>query len=987
MSFIKIRKSENDTLNYRYIILDNGLTVYLVKDKETEFCGASMFVKVGSVHDTIPGIAHFLEHMLFMGNSKYPGESNFMESINQTGGTTNAMTGEHETLYYFTCNHDNYLENLDKFIYFFISPLLNPNSVDKERKAVDSESKKNLNNPSWILLDISKKLFNKNHPVNHYTCGDENTLKGDDLHEKVKDFYNTHYSSDLMSIIVYYNNNIDETYLEQYIKDTFIQIKQIKYNLFKYDPMLLNIPTQLLTYCPKQEQYVLTILFEINKESYNYINNPTIILSSILNNETNGSLYYILSDEQYIVSLNASSGINLVNREIYEISTTLTKYGFINKDKVIRIIFDYLNFLIGKLEYTCDECSINKFIKVVDNSFDSFFKPVYNNVFKSCYRDYNTSVKFDIDNFLLGISGYFIEDIKPEHIVSSILEWKDNGYNILRPKLIDLLKQISKSPKHMLLSQYNDTADDCDDNFTDTEEIYNIKYKIEDYTFSKKIFTCFNCIQENNYICEEINILRKKEKIKSKPFIIPSTNYKLIYSFNSSFSTDLTSIFVYIKTNKLISSCETYVAFSLYLDSILTTLSHELYLLNEAGYNVDVSITCNHNICIYISGYTNCLCETTKNYTKPPTKYVYHIIKQILTQQPTHKTFNTCKDTMRRVLKQFSKQSPYYKLPILVKKEFIDTYYTPYDKFNIIDKLDINKCKTVFYDIFKSTDITIFISGNIFEQDAIKVSKQIYKYINTSPVLTETNVKFIHKKNNYTRICTNSNKHEKNNVFCLIVDIYETSVGNNKLNNKINNSIINYNWNELIMFKTILINIISPKYFAKLRTEKQLGYIVKTFNFNIGSCYTSNGLITLLVQSPKENTIKLYKHTKDFIDTVLTPFIDKLDNKLFKTYIIGIISNLQTPFNNIYSENEYVFDLILSDAKDDNNIPIYDTRPIFINTLKKLTLTKFKEMYIDLFINNGLKYIIGINSNYNTNKSDSSEDKCKNYDSVDDVSE
>ena len=46
----------------------------MISDSESEFSAASLSVGVGSMHNPsgMPGLAHFLEHMLFRGSKKYP---------------------------------------------------------------------------------------------------------------------------------------------------------------------------------------------------------------------------------------------------------------------------------------------------------------------------------------------------------------------------------------------------------------------------------------------------------------------------------------------------------------------------------------------------------------------------------------------------------------------------------------------------------------------------------------------------------------------------------------------------------------------------------------------------------------------------------------------------------------------------------------------------------------------------------------------------
>jgi hypothetical protein len=89
-------KSENDKREYRLITLPNGLECMLISEKK-EYesknkdkpsggeekgkenddklwpAACSLSVRVGSYSDPdeVPGLAHFLEHMLFMGNGSY----------------------------------------------------------------------------------------------------------------------------------------------------------------------------------------------------------------------------------------------------------------------------------------------------------------------------------------------------------------------------------------------------------------------------------------------------------------------------------------------------------------------------------------------------------------------------------------------------------------------------------------------------------------------------------------------------------------------------------------------------------------------------------------------------------------------------------------------------------------------------------------------------------------------------------------------------
>lgn len=49
----------------------------------------------------LPGLAHFCEHMLFLGTDKYPSENEYSKYISSHGGMTNAFTASDHTNYFF----------------------------------------------------------------------------------------------------------------------------------------------------------------------------------------------------------------------------------------------------------------------------------------------------------------------------------------------------------------------------------------------------------------------------------------------------------------------------------------------------------------------------------------------------------------------------------------------------------------------------------------------------------------------------------------------------------------------------------------------------------------------------------------------------------------------------------------------------------------------------------------------------------------------
>lgn len=68
----RLERPETDDRHYRVIQLENQLEALLVHDPNTDKASASVSVDVGSLSDAddMPGMAHAVEHLLFMGTKK-----------------------------------------------------------------------------------------------------------------------------------------------------------------------------------------------------------------------------------------------------------------------------------------------------------------------------------------------------------------------------------------------------------------------------------------------------------------------------------------------------------------------------------------------------------------------------------------------------------------------------------------------------------------------------------------------------------------------------------------------------------------------------------------------------------------------------------------------------------------------------------------------------------------------------------------------------
>ena len=132
-----------------------------MQDKDSTKAAASMAVNAGHFDDPADrqGLAHFLEHMLFLGTDQFPDSGSFNNFVSQAGGNTNAWTGTEHSCYFFDINNQEFEHALLQFSRFFIAPLLSANETEKERNAIDAEFKLKIRTmPVAFIRPIKKRL-------------------------------------------------------------------------------------------------------------------------------------------------------------------------------------------------------------------------------------------------------------------------------------------------------------------------------------------------------------------------------------------------------------------------------------------------------------------------------------------------------------------------------------------------------------------------------------------------------------------------------------------------------------------------------------------------------------------------------------------------------------------------------------------------------------------------------------------------------------
>ena len=182
-----------DKAAFRRFTLDNGLKVLLVSDPNFNKSAASLVVDTGQIDDPkdTEGLAHFLEHMLFLGTEKYPEAGEYANYMRANGGRNNAYTSTDHTNYHFEVRHAAFEGALDRFAQFFIAPKFNPEYVTREVNAVHNEAMRHVQNDLRRRLNVSRELYDPASGESKFSTGNKETL-AKATPAVVRDFYEHH---------------------------------------------------------------------------------------------------------------------------------------------------------------------------------------------------------------------------------------------------------------------------------------------------------------------------------------------------------------------------------------------------------------------------------------------------------------------------------------------------------------------------------------------------------------------------------------------------------------------------------------------------------------------------------------------------------------------------------------------------------------------------------------------------------------------------
>lgn len=341
-----VNRSPGDDRHFRYLKLANGLQVLLVSDPGSDKSAAALRVGVGSFDNPTDrlGLAHFLEHMLFLGTEKYPEAAEYQAYISSHGGSHNAYTSLEDTDFFFDVAPDGLDGALDRFAQFFIAPRFDRDYVERERQAVDAEYRLKLRDDSRREEDVMSEVINPDHPLAHFSVGSRDTLADRDagpVRDDLLAFYRSHYSADLMTLAVVGRQSLDD--LQAMVASRFGAIpRRPAEPAAGVVPLLPASGAQRVEIHPDKDQRRLELLFPLPPQQDYWREKPALFLGHLLGDESAHSLLAELKRQGLAESLAAGPAYDTRRGAAFALTIALTPAGVAAHDRVLDQVWAWI---------------------------------------------------------------------------------------------------------------------------------------------------------------------------------------------------------------------------------------------------------------------------------------------------------------------------------------------------------------------------------------------------------------------------------------------------------------------------------------------------------------------------------------------------------------------------------------------------------------------------------------------------------------------
>lgn len=206
-------------------VLDNGLRVVIVPQKDNPAVTVLVLVETGSKYETKEnnGISHFLEHMCFKGTKRRPNALAISTELDAIGAQYNAFTGHEYTGYYAKVDKNHFDKALDVVSDIYLNQVFDENEINKERGPVIEEINMVADTPMRKVADDFITLLYGDQPAGMPIAGPKENIQRLTREDFVQ-YRKDHYVPEATVVVI--SGAVDPTVATEKVKAIFAQMEQ-----------------------------------------------------------------------------------------------------------------------------------------------------------------------------------------------------------------------------------------------------------------------------------------------------------------------------------------------------------------------------------------------------------------------------------------------------------------------------------------------------------------------------------------------------------------------------------------------------------------------------------------------------------------------------------------------------------------------------------------------------------------------------------------
>ncbi|KAK0408400.1 hypothetical protein QR680_003933 [Steinernema hermaphroditum] len=749
-------------------------------------------VRLGHLMDPkeLPGLAHFCEHMLFLGTKKYPDENGYSAFISHSGGTSNAFTASESTNYHFDVAPEHLPEAMDRFNQFFVAPLFTESATEREVNAVNSEHTNNVQHDAWRAIQLERSLSKPGHDYGKFGTGNVQTLmeipasKGINVRDQLLKFHSTYYSSNIMACCILGKESLDELEkMAMSLNFGDIENKNIKpkhWDEHCYGPEELGWRIDVV---PVKDIRQLHLVFAVDDYKQYYKFQPGNYVSHLIGHEGKGSLLSELKRRGWATGL--SAGPRTVARGIgfFDVQIELSEEGLKHAEEVIELIFHEIGTVksAGAQKWIQDEIAGLGEIR---------FR----------FKDKESPL-----NYVTSLSGT-LQDVPFEDVLSHnhLVEKYD-------PALIE--KLVGQLTPHNM-NYYVISKKTADLGNLTKEPHYGTEYKksklceatIEKW--EKALVTPHEGLylpEKNEYIPSKFD-LRAREEVKvEKPRLVRDDKIARVwYLQDDEFKLPKAQVHLSFTLPKMAADPLNTFLSAMYIMCFEDAIAEEVYNPILAGMKESVDITMK-GLRLNFAGYDEKLHV-----------FVADLVRNLVSYKADQKRYDLMMDRLVRNLKNFEQGQPYTQSQYYLNLLLTEKGWTKPQLLAMADIVNLDMINDFIPQIWRALHLEVFVHGNLSEDEAKSLTTEL--------------LDVVHENNSFVRPLF-SNEMELIREMKIeegTSHIYDHDQGTHA------NSCIDFvlqtgtqaTRNNMLL--ELLVQIANEPAYTVLRTTEQLGYIVHT---------------------------------------------------------------------------------------------------------------------------------------------------------------